>query len=152
MCCNKDPSQKIKDNIFFINNESEIGVISLLHWFFLLQIIIAALIAVAVADKDATVLRSDSAVEVDGYNYAYETSNKIVATETGKLKNVGTENEAIDITGEYSFITPEGQTVKVTYIANENGFQPSSDVLPVAPEVPEYIQRAIKLLPVVARR
>lgn len=110
------------------------------------------MIAVAVADKDATLLRSDASVDVDGFNYAYETSNKIVASESGKLKNIGSDAEEIEVTGEFSYISPEGTPVKVTYRADASGFHPEGDVLPVGPEIPEYIARAIKLLPVVEQR
>ncbi|CAG7722202.1 unnamed protein product, partial [Allacma fusca] len=34
------------------------------------------------------------------------------------------------IQGSYSYIDPEGNTITVTYIADENGFQPTGDHLP----------------------
>lgn len=110
------------------------------------------MVAVACADKDATVLRSEQDVGVDAYQYAYETSNGIAAQESGHLKNVGTDDEANDVTGEFSFTAPDGTLVKLAYTADENGFHPVGDHLPVAPEIPEYIARAIKLLPVVESR
>lgn len=41
------------------------------------------------ADADAQILRQDSDVNVESYNYAYETSNGIAAQEAGQLKNAG---------------------------------------------------------------
>jgi len=113
-------------------------------------LIVAALIASAMAagpDHDATVLRADSNVDVAGYQYGYETSNQIKADEQGVLKNVGSDNEALEVTGQFSYTAPDGTPVKVSYRADENGFQP--DNLPQGPAIPELIARAIKLLPVV---
>lgn len=42
-----------------------------------------------------TVVRFDSVVNPDSYNYAYETSKGTQAEESGVLKNPGTEQEAI---------------------------------------------------------
>lgn len=112
-----------------------------------MQIIIACLIAFACAEKDASVVKSEQDVGIDNFNYAYETSNGITAHESGSLKG-----ESIDVTGEFSFTAPDGTKVKVAYTADESGFHPVGDHLPVAPEVPEYIARAIKLLPIVESR
>lgn len=115
------------------------------------QIIICALIALSYADKDATVLRIDSTVDVDGFQYAYETSNGIVAEQTGKLTNAGSDNEAVVVSGQYEYVSPEGTPIKITYTADETGYHPVGD-LPVGPPIPDYIQKAIKLLPVVEQR
>lgn len=87
------------------------------------------------------ILRQDSDINPDGsYSYAYETGNGIQASEQGTLKRVE-EEEAIAATGEYSYTDPDGNLVRVSYIADENGFQPTGDHLPVAPEIPPAIQR-----------
>ena len=65
--------------------------------------------------------------------YSFETSDGQTREEQAELKNVGTENEAISVKGSFSFIGDDGQTYTVTYIADENGFQPSAAHLPVAP-------------------
>ncbi|KAF2906094.1 hypothetical protein ILUMI_00083 [Ignelater luminosus] len=102
-------------------------------------IALAALVAIAVAapqggpDKDAQILRYESDnIGVDGYNFAYETSNKISQQESGQLQNAGTDNEAIAVRGQFSFVGLDGQTYTVTYIADENGFQPQGAHLPHA--------------------
>ncbi|XP_013187361.1 flexible cuticle protein 12 [Amyelois transitella] len=102
--------------------------------------VVAMLVAAALAapqrgpDADAQVLRYESDnIGVDGYNYGFETSNGISQQEQGQLKNAGSENEAISVRGQYSYTGPDGVVYSVTYVADENGFQPQGAHLPVAP-------------------
>lgn len=62
-----------------------------------IQIVLFACVALALADVSEldTVVRFDSVVNPDSYNYAYETSKGIQAEESGVLKNAGSEQEAI---------------------------------------------------------
>lgn len=85
------------------------------------------------ADASATVLRNDATVNADSFEYSYETSNGIKAQEKGELKTIG-EGKAIVTQGEYSWIAPDGQTYTLKFVADENGFQPVADFLPVAPQ------------------
>jgi hypothetical protein len=62
------------------------------------------------------------------------------------LKNAGSEQEAMEAKGSFSYKSPEGDEISVQYIADENGFQPTGDHLPVPPPVPELIQKALKYL------
>ncbi|KAI8126464.1 Larval cuticle protein 8 [Lucilia cuprina] len=84
--------------------------------------------------EDATVLRSESEVGPESFQYAYATSDGVEAEAQGQLKNVGTDEEAIVVKGSYSFVADDGQTYTVNYVADENGFQPQGAHLPVAPE------------------
>ncbi|XP_037933269.1 larval cuticle protein 65Ag1-like [Teleopsis dalmanni] len=100
-------------------------------------IVFAALFAVALAaprPEEATILRSESEVGPESFNYVYETSDGVSANAQGQLKNIGSENEAISVQGKYSFVGDDGVTYTVTYVADENGFQPQGAHLPVAPE------------------
>ncbi|XP_063824446.1 flexible cuticle protein 12-like [Ostrinia nubilalis] len=102
-------------------------------------IVLALFVAAAVAapagpDADAQILKQDvDNIGVDGYSYGYETSNGISAQEQGQLKNAGSENEAIEVRGQFSYTGADGVVYTVTYVANENGFQPQGAHLPVAP-------------------
>lgn len=60
----------------------------------------------------------------------YETSDGISRKEKAVLNNIGTDNEALSVQGEYSYIGDDGQTYKLTFVADENGFRPASDYLP----------------------
>ncbi|XP_018320482.1 flexible cuticle protein 12-like [Agrilus planipennis] len=83
------------------------------------------------ADRDAVITKYDSNnIGLDGYNFAYETSNRISQQEDGQLQNVGTDNESIAVRGQFSFVAPDGVTYTVNYIADENGFQPQGAHLP----------------------
>ncbi|KAK7078331.1 hypothetical protein SK128_001386 [Halocaridina rubra] len=116
-------------------------------------VILAALAAVALAapqyseyrppttraesHEHIEVLRDDREHEEDGkYNFDFESENGIRFSEGGSPD--GPENTIVSA-GQYSFIAPDGTEVVVKYVANENGFQPQSDHLPVAPEFPHPI-------------
>ncbi|RZC42799.1 flexible cuticle protein 12, partial [Asbolus verrucosus] len=93
-------------------------------------IVLAALLAVALArpqnkDGEAYIVRSENNnIGVGGYNFNYETSNGVSHDESAELRNEGREDESIAVRGQYSFVGPDGVTYTVTYIADENGFQP----------------------------
>ncbi|EDW72923.1 uncharacterized protein Dwil_GK16921 [Drosophila willistoni] len=101
-------------------------------------IVFVALFALAYAappQQVAEVLRSEFDVGPDSFKYAYETSDGINSEAEGHLNNVGTEQEAIAVRGSFSYVADDGQTYTVTYVADENGFQPQGAHLPVAPQV-----------------
>ncbi|XP_063361514.1 endocuticle structural glycoprotein ABD-4-like, partial [Cydia amplana] len=86
---------------------------------------------------------------VDGtYKWAYETGNEITAEESGYVKNFGKgEPEEVQVAeGKFSYKSPEGQLISLTYIADENGFQPQGEHLPTPPPIPPAIQKALDFL------
>ncbi|XP_062134009.1 flexible cuticle protein 12-like [Drosophila sulfurigaster albostrigata] len=86
-------------------------------------------------DADAQVLRYDADnIGTDGFKYGYETSNGISVQEEGQLQNAGSENEAISVRGQYQYTGPDNIVYQVSYVADENGFQPQGAHLPVAPQ------------------
>ncbi|XP_032587071.1 larval cuticle protein 65Ag1-like [Drosophila mojavensis] len=82
--------------------------------------------------QEAQILRSESDVGPENFNYAFETSDGTAAQAQGQLNNVGTENEAISVKGSFTFVGDDGVQYTVNYIADENGFQPQGAHLPVA--------------------
>ncbi|XP_014094812.3 larval cuticle protein 65Ab1 [Bactrocera oleae] len=99
--------------------------------------IFACVLAVAFArpNPEAEIVRSESDVGPESYKYNLETSDGTKKQEAGQLKNVGSENEAIAVSGSFSWVDEKtGEKFTVTYVADENGFQPQGAHLPVAPE------------------
>eukprot|EP00099_Drosophila_melanogaster_P024302 NP_652662.1 larval cuticle protein [Drosophila melanogaster] len=99
-------------------------------------IVFVALFAVALAApaaEEPTIVRSESDVGPESFKYDWETSDGQAAQAVGQLNDIGTENEAISVSGSYRFIADDGQTYQVNYIADKNGFQPEGAHLPVAP-------------------
>lgn len=101
----------------------------------------AALTAVCLAapvddSSNAQILRYENDnIGIGGYNFAYETSDGVSRSEQAELKNAGQENEALSVRGTITWIAADGQTYTLNYLADENGFQPQGDHLPVAPVV-----------------
>ncbi|XP_063532266.1 larval cuticle protein 1-like [Cydia strobilella] len=107
----------------------------------LVVIVVAALVAVALAapaePEPVKILRSDFEHQPDGaYNYALETEDGVKKEETGEIKVVNDEenkpHSVIVVRGSYSYTDKEGAPHTVTYVADENGFQPQSEDIPKA--------------------
>nr|XP_027239197.1 cuticle protein CP14.6-like [Penaeus vannamei] len=108
-------------------------------------LVLALLVAVASADRlyapparddsdEIAILKDDRVIEDDGrYNFDMETANGIVFSESGSP--VGDEG-AVHSAGSFSYTAPDGSDIHLQYVADENGFQPQGDHLPVAPEFP----------------
>nr|XP_027239195.1 cuticle protein CP14.6-like [Penaeus vannamei] len=114
--------------------------------------VVSVLVAVACADRlyeaparddsdEIAILRDDRVIEDDGrYNFDMETANGIVFSESGSP--VG-EDGAIHSSGSFSYTAPDGSDIHLQYVADENGFQPQGDHLPVAPEFPHPIPQFV---------
>ncbi|CAH0627161.1 unnamed protein product [Chrysodeixis includens] len=115
-------------------------------------IVFLGLLAVAAAAPQAPadvipIVSQESEINPDGsYSYSYETGNGISASQKGALKDVGAEEPALQVEGQFQYPADDGSQVALTYIANENGYQPSGALLPTPPPVPEAIQRALAYL------
>ncbi|KAJ8732717.1 hypothetical protein PYW07_015316 [Mythimna separata] len=97
-------------------------------------------------DRNAQILKYGNEVNPDGsYAYYYETDNGIAAQEQGTPRNFGGNPPVVPSVaqGSFSWISPEGKNVVITYVADENGYQPSGDAIPTAPPVPPQIARAL---------
>ncbi|CAD7076733.1 unnamed protein product [Hermetia illucens] len=93
------------------------------------------------------IIKQEQEVNFDGsYKWSYETGNGIAAEEQGYLKNPGTDTEAQVAQGQYSYTAPDGQLIRLTYLSDENGFQPQGDHIPTSPPIPPAIQRALEYL------
>lgn len=84
-------------------------------------------------------MEHNQVVNFDGsYSYVYRTSNGINAEESG----IG----GVSAQGSYDYTGSDGVPISISYIADENGYQPTGDHLPQPPPIPEYIQRALEYI------
>merc|ERR1712106_576598 len=82
------------------------------------------------------IVRDTRVHEEDGtYNFDVETGNGIVLSQSGDSDG--------DKQGSISFTHPDGTPFHLTFVANEHGFQPQSDSLPVAPAFPHPIPQFV---------
>ncbi|XP_013110238.1 larval cuticle protein 65Ab1-like [Stomoxys calcitrans] len=98
-------------------------------------ILFAALFAVALAAPrpDVEIVKSDSDVGPEKFNFDWETSDGSTHKANGDLKDAGSDHEAIVVHGSYSWTDEKtGEHFTVEYVADENGFQPKGAHLPVA--------------------
>merc|ERR1712168_182450 len=104
-------------------------------------IVLACLAAVAVAapqlleEREVVVLRDDRLANEDGtFSYALEADNGINTVVEGVT---GSEGQ-INMQGSYMM-----PLAVVTFIANENGFQPQSDLLPTPHPLPAHVEELL---------
>lgn len=94
--------------------------------------------AQASADQNAEILRSGNQNDGETFSYSFETSNGIAAEESGVATN------GVQAQGAFSYSDDDGQNFRVTYTADENGYQPQGDHLPTPHPIPEDILKSIE--------
>nr|CAI5869128.1 unnamed protein product [Callosobruchus analis] len=75
---------------------------------------------------------------------SFEADNGISAQEQGQLKGGNAQEAVGEAQGQFQYTSPDGTPLQITYVANENGFQPQGAHLPVPPPIPIEIQRALE--------
>ncbi|XP_068633707.1 larval cuticle protein LCP-17-like [Battus philenor] len=102
---------------------------------------------VQIDESQAPIVRSDFDSSPDGaFQYVYETGNGIAAQAEGVVKNPNSEAATLEVKGSYRYSAPDGSPVELSYVANEDGYQPSGSHLPVPPPVPELILRSLQYI------
>ncbi|KAK7078327.1 hypothetical protein SK128_001382 [Halocaridina rubra] len=87
------------------------------------------------------ILKDDRNHEEDGtHSFDFEAANGIKFSQAGTPEG---EDDAVIKVGQYSYIAPDGTEVEVKFVADENGFHPHSDLLPVAPAFPHPIPQFV---------
>ncbi|XP_013110564.1 larval cuticle protein 2-like [Stomoxys calcitrans] len=87
-------------------------------------------------DVHAEVKQLKTNVNEHGFDFVLDTSNSIHEDAAG--------DEHGNIHGSYEYVSPEGEHIKVTYVADEGGYHPDSAVLPTSPPIPEAILKSIE--------
>ncbi|CAL4122684.1 unnamed protein product [Meganyctiphanes norvegica] len=112
-------------------------------------IIFSCVIAMAMAApqfvEPIAILSQSSQMDGANFRYNYETQDGTAVDTVGSASVNGGSN----IEGSYRFTAPSGELIEVRYIANENGAQYSSPILPqqVQPihPVPEHALELIRI-------
>merc|ERR1711970_940279 len=89
------------------------------------------------SQESAEILRDDR-VDPDSYgkySFDVETSNGISRSESGAPVSNGASGQI----GQVAFTFPNGEDFQLSFVADENGYQPQSPFLPVAPAFPHPI-------------
>ncbi|XP_069674211.1 endocuticle structural glycoprotein SgAbd-1-like [Periplaneta americana] len=95
--------------------------------------------------NEIPIISQETEVNGDGsFKYSYESGDGTRVQESGALKALGPKEEGEAVQGSFSFVAPDGTSYSVVYTADENGFVPQAPHLPVAPPIPEAIQRSIE--------
>uniref|UniRef100_A0A1B0B4I9 Larval cuticle protein 2 n=1 Tax=Glossina palpalis gambiensis TaxID=67801 RepID=A0A1B0B4I9_9MUSC len=89
-------------------------------------------------DVHAEVKELKSDVRADGFDFTLDTSNNIHEQASGDAHG--------NVHGDFEWVSPEGVHVKVSYVADEQGYHPSSDLLPTPPPVPVAILKALEFI------
>ncbi|KAL5287371.1 hypothetical protein ACFFRR_008335 [Megaselia abdita] len=101
--------------------------------------------ALAVGHDDISVVSRSESVREDGFDFALQQSDGQVQHQSGVLSGHG-EGAALAQKGDFAWTSPEGESIAVSYIADENGYQPTGAHLPVAPAIPDHVVRLVKYL------
>ncbi|KAK9869773.1 hypothetical protein WA026_003505 [Henosepilachna vigintioctopunctata] len=122
-----------------------------------LFVAVSALLAVASAlpaspvpykqGEPIAILRLDNeGVQADGsYKFAFETANGIAQEEQGQLKQIPNSPEPVNtVQGQIRYTSDDGVPIILSYIADENGFQPQGDHLPKPHPIPEAILKSLE--------
>ncbi|KAI8040329.1 larval cuticle protein 65Ag1 [Drosophila gunungcola] len=91
---------------------------------------VSIVLCLAAPAPDTEIVELVSEVNADNYNYKFETSDGTKQEQHGSIKNLGPEEDVLQVAGSYSYLGDDGQTYAITYVADENGFQPQGDHIP----------------------
>ncbi|CAK1580051.1 unnamed protein product [Parnassius mnemosyne] len=100
-----------------------------------------------VSDQEANIVRSNFDHDAEGgYQFAYETDNGITAQADGKITVLSENSTAHQVQGSVSYVSPEGKTIEITYVADENGYRPEGSHIPQPQPIPELILRSLEYI------
>ncbi|XP_027218498.2 cuticle protein AMP1A [Penaeus vannamei] len=109
-----------------------------------LLVCLAAVAAAAPRPQDGppvAILRDDRHDDGNGnFNYAFESEDGTSVSAAGAPGAAGQSN----IQGSFRFTLPDGTIAEVSYTADEEGFKPQSDLLPIAPPLPAHALEQIQ--------
>lgn len=111
--------------------------------FFLVTLLAVAFAAID-DQKQVKILKQEQEVRSNGYRYAFETDDGTKAEQEGELKVIDKDLSVGVSKGNYAYTADDGNSYSVSFVADENGYQPQGEHLPVAPEIPPLIRKALE--------
>merc|ERR1711955_25213 len=94
-------------------------------------------------EEPIAILRQDNSGVVGAvFQHEFEAENGIIQAKAGAEGSAGQSN----LQGSYSVPLEDGSLGTVTYVADENGYQPQSDLLPVAPALPQHVIQMLEFV------
>lgn len=101
----------------------------------------------APANEPVPIVSQQMSIEPEGsFHWSYESGDGTKQVQDGQLKVVDKDTSVGTMQGSFEYKGDDGQVYSITYVADENGYQPQGNHLPVAPPVPEPIARALAYL------
>ncbi|XP_055623530.1 endocuticle structural glycoprotein ABD-5-like [Toxorhynchites rutilus septentrionalis] len=103
----------------------------------------------APVDNDSatvTILKFENINKENGYEFSYETSDQQTRNEVGTYKTDSEGKVYLDVRGTYSYVSSDGQTLLVSYIAGKDGFRLISK--PIPEKLPNSKQKIPEKLPI----
>ncbi|XP_011188656.2 endocuticle structural glycoprotein SgAbd-9 [Zeugodacus cucurbitae] len=92
------------------------------------------IVAVVQSEKEkefVPIVKSVAERKDDGsFVFSYEGADGSYREEVGIVKNAGTDEETLEVSGSYRYYDADGQLVEVRYTAGENGFVPQGSNIP----------------------
>ncbi|XP_018574349.1 larval cuticle protein LCP-30-like isoform X2 [Anoplophora glabripennis] len=78
------------------------------------------------------IIRQINHNDIKGYHWEFETENKINAEEFAKFDMTESDQEALKTNGYFSYTGPDDMVYSIMYTADEKGFIPKGDHLPIS--------------------
>nr|XP_045621375.1 cuticle protein AMP3-like [Procambarus clarkii] len=105
-------------------------------------LICLVVVAAAAPDKNAQTVLDERNDSGDGnFHYNFQTSNGISSQ---KIGNPGSEGQS-NFQGSFRFSLPDGNVAELTYVANEYGYQPVSNLLPTPHPLPDHVYELLRI-------
>ena len=105
---------------------------------------LVAVVFGATMQQQVPIVSLESDISPDGsFQWSYQSGDGSQQQQAGQLKQIG-QNQGEIVQGNAAWTDPEGGQHQLSYVADENGYQPQGDDLPVAPAVPEAIARSLE--------
>ncbi|KAF7286194.1 hypothetical protein GWI33_007154 [Rhynchophorus ferrugineus] len=109
-------------------------------------VVFSGLLAVVLCatEEPVAIVAQESDIQPDGaFQWSYESADGTKQEQSASIKQVG-DVSVPALRGSVSWKDADGVAHELSYVADENGYQPQSADIPVPPEVPAAITRALE--------